>query len=77
VQVTIFCNKTIKEGDGSCHLLLLRYNRTIEKDDGSLPLPSLLQQNQNKKKKILCCSKTKTEGDNSFAVAVTFFVVTK
>jgi len=43
VQVTIFCNKAIEEGDGSCHLLLLCCNRTIEKDDGSLPLPSLLQ----------------------------------
>jgi hypothetical protein len=38
-----FCNKTIKEGDGSCRLLFLLYNTTIKESDNSLVLsPSLL-----------------------------------
>jgi hypothetical protein len=59
-----FYNKAIEEGDGICCLFLLHYNRTIEENNDSLSLPSLLHQNK------------KQEGDNNF-VAVTFFAATK
>jgi len=63
-RLPFFYNKAIEKGDGRCRLLLLPYNETIEEDDDSLPLPSLLQQNKNK------------EG-NGNKVAITFFAAAK
>jgi len=66
----IFCSKAIKEGDKSWHLLLLRYNETIEEDDDSFVSPFFAVV----KRKLKNALQLKKDEHDGSKVTVTFFV---
>jgi hypothetical protein len=71
-----FATKPLKKVTKTYRLrILLRYNRTIEEEDSSLSLPFLLQQNQKKRKEILCYNKTRTKGDINKVVVIFFIAI--